>query len=157
MIKSHSQEPHKDRKPFKVRINGPSFGDMERAAKLHEVFEALHEVNKRVPVVVEGKRDSTALRNLGLTGEIITLHQGNSLYEFAENISETFGSVVLLLDWDSRGDSLFKTLSAHLKGLWEEYSGFREILKILCQKDVKDIEGIPKLLSNLEGDAAPRP
>lgn len=27
----------------------------------------------------------------------------------------------------------------------------REIIKILCKKDVKDIEGIPKLLLRLEG------
>ncbi len=152
MIKSHSRQPHKDRKPFKIQANGPSFGDMERAERLHEVIETLFEVNKKTPVIVEGKKDALALRNLGLIGEIITLHRGNNLYEFSEEISEKYHKVILLLDWDDKGETLQKALCANLKGQWEEYSGFREILRILCQKDIRDIEGIPKLLKKLEGD-----
>lgn len=156
MIKAHSRQPHKDRKPLRVRSNGPSANDFERASRLREVFEALYEVNKKIPVIVEGKNDAMALRRLGLAGEIIILHRGNNIYEFCEDISEKFDKVVILLDWDEKGESLNKTLNMHLKGLWEEYSGFREILKILCQKDIKDIEGIPKLLKNLEGDETAR-
>jgi 5S rRNA maturation endonuclease (ribonuclease M5) len=156
MIKAHSREPHKDRKAVKIRSNGPSLGDMERASRLREVMEALHEANKRIPVIVEGKKDSLALRSLGLVGEIITLHRGNNLYEFCEDITERFDKVILLLDWDDKGETLHRTLSVNLRGLWEEFSGFREILKILCKKDIKDIEGIPKLLRNIEGDEASR-
>lgn len=154
MIKSHSRQPHRDRMPFKVHALGPTAGDMERASRLREVLEALCEVNKEVPVIVEGKRDAMALRKLGLTGEVITLHSGNNLYEFSEDISERFERVVILLDWDGKGEHLSKTLQRHLRGQWEEFSAFREILKILCQKDIKDIEGIPKLLRKLEGDEA---
>ena len=130
----------------------PSNGDLERATRLREVLEALYEANKKVPVIVEGKKDANALRRLGLMGEIITLHRGNNLYEFCEDIIERFQNVIILLDWDTKGERLNKTLHQHLKGLWEEFSAFREILKILCQKDIKDIEGIPKLLKKLEGD-----
>lgn len=156
MIKAHSRQQHKDRKPLRVRSNGPSANDFERASRLREVFEALYEVNKKIPVIVEGKNDAMALKRLGLAGEIIILHRGNNIYEFCEDISEKFDKVVILLDWDEKGESLNKTLNMHLKGLWEEYSGFREILKILCQKDIKDIEGIPKLMKNLEGDETAR-
>ena len=156
MIKTHSRQPHRDRKPFKIRSHGPSAGDLERAVRLREVFEALYEVNKRVPVIVEGKKDALALRNLGLAGEIITLHRGNSLYEFCEEISERFDRVVLLPDWDDKGETLHRTIGANLRGHWEEYGGFREVLRMLCQKDVKDIEGIPKLLKNLQGDETDR-
>ncbi|MGD0885088.1 MAG: hypothetical protein ABSA46_09500 [Thermodesulfovibrionales bacterium] len=156
MIKSYSRQPHKDRRAVKVRAQGPSLGDFERASRLREVMEALSEANKKIPVIVEGKKDSLALRTLGLVGEILTVHRGNNLYEFSEEISERFHNVILLLDWDEKGEILQKTLSINLRGLWEEFSGFREILKILCQKDVKDIEGIPKLLKNLEGDEALR-
>ncbi|HWR59903.1 MAG TPA: toprim domain-containing protein [Thermodesulfovibrionales bacterium] len=152
MIKSHSRQPHKERKPFSIRENGPSFEDMERAVRLREVVEALFEANKNTPVIVEGKRDALALRDLGLEGEIITVHRGSSLYEFSEEISEKFPRVILLLDWDDKGETLQKTLCSNLRGQWEEYSGFREIFRILCQKDIKDIEGIPKLLKKLEGD-----
>lgn len=150
MIKSFSKQPKKDR-AFISRSKTASFIDLERAERLREVFEALHEVNKNVPVIVEGKRDSEALRKLGLTGEIITLHRGNNLYDFCEEIAERYERVILLLDWDDRGESLYRFLSNHLRGHWEEFVNFREILKILCQKDIKDIEGIPRLIKNLEG------
>jgi 5S rRNA maturation endonuclease (ribonuclease M5) len=155
MIKSFSREPKKER-GFRARSKTASFIDLERAERLREVFEALNEVNKKVPVIVEGKRDSEALRRLGLAGEIIILHRGNNIYEFCEEVAERFERVVLLLDWDERGESLYRSLSSHLKGHWEEFGNFREILKILCQKEIKDIEGIPSLLRNLEGEEGPR-
>jgi 5S rRNA maturation endonuclease (ribonuclease M5) len=130
----------------------PSIEDIERAERLREVLEALYEVNKRVPVIVEGKRDTIALRRLGLVGEIITLHRGKGLYDFCEDIVERFSKVIILLDWDEKGESLYRTLSENLSGHWEEFSAFRGVLKILCQKDIKDIEGIPKLLLRLEGN-----
>jgi len=130
----------------------PSIEDIERAERLREVLEALYEVNKRVPVIVEGKRDAIALRRLGLIGEIITLHRGKGLYDFCEDIAERFSKVIILLDWDEKGESLYRTLSENLSGHWEEFSAFRGVLKILCQKDIKDIEGIPKLLLRLEGN-----
>ncbi len=151
MAKAHNKSP-KVHKPPRVRAALPSNGDLERASRLREVLEALYEINKNIPVIVEGKRDAMALRKLGLMGDIITLHSGNNIYEFCEDISERFDKVIILLDWDSKGESLNKELNRHLKGLWEEFSAFREIFKILCRKDIKDIEGMPKLLKNLEGD-----
>lgn len=131
--------------------NSPSTQDMERAERLREVLEALYEVNKRFPVIVEGKKDAIALKKLGLIGDIITLHSGKGLYDFCEDIAEKFPKVIILLDWDEKGENLFRVISKYLSGHWEEFSVFRGIIKILCQKDVKDIEGIPKLLLRLEG------
>ena len=125
--------------------------DLERAERLRIVFQALYEINKRIPVIVEGKKDVSALRKIGLVGEIITLHGGSGIYEFCEDIAERFHRVILLTDWDNKGEHLYKTISANLKGLWEEFSPFREIIKVLCQKDIKDIEGVPLLLERLAG------
>jgi 5S rRNA maturation endonuclease (ribonuclease M5) len=133
----------------------PSVIDIERAERLREVIEHLHEINKTIPVIVEGKKDASALRNLGLIGDIIMLHNGKNLYEFCDDILQRFHKVVLLLDWDKKGENLNKILSGHLKGHWEEYSSFRELLKILCQKEIKDIEGIPTLLRRLEPNESP--
>ncbi|MGD0282148.1 MAG: toprim domain-containing protein [Dissulfurispiraceae bacterium] len=125
--------------------------DLERAERLKVVFQALYEVNKRIPVIVEGKRDVSALRKIGLVGEIIALHGGRGIYEFCEDIAERFHRVILLMDWDAKGEQLNKEVSAQLIGLWEEFSKFREIVKVLCQKDIKDIEGVPLLLERLAG------
>jgi 5S rRNA maturation endonuclease (ribonuclease M5) len=59
--------------------------------------------------------------------------------------------VIILLDWDTKGENLYRSLTKNLKRHWEAFAEFREIIKILCQKDVKDIEGIPKLFLRLEG------
>ena len=129
----------------------PTPEELERAERLREVMDALCEINNRVPVIVEGKKDALALRKLGLAGEIIVLHGGKGLYEFSEEIAERHPAVVLLLDWDAKGENLFKSLAGNLHTHWEEFSAFRELFKMLCQKDIKDIESIPSLLLRLEG------
>ncbi len=126
--------------------------DFERAERLKEVLNSLYSINKIIPIIVEGRRDANALRKIGLVGEIITLHSGKGIYEFCEDIAERFNRVILLMDWDDKGESLYNTVSQHLKGHWEEFAPFREIIKILCQKDIKDIEGIPTLLERLAGE-----
>lgn len=133
----------------------PSPRDVERAERLRKIIEALYEINKSIPVIVEGNKDLSALRELGLVGEIITLNRGKNLYDFCFDIAERFQKVIILLDWDKKGESLTKTISAHLNGYWEEFSYFRELFKVHCQKEIRDIEGIPKLLRRLEGDESP--
>ena len=133
----------------------PSITDLERAERLKFTIEELYEINKKVPVIVEGKRDANALRKLGLIGDIITLHRGKNLYDFCADLEEQFPKVVILLDWDNKGNTLYKTLSENLKGHWEEFSWFRELLKFICQKDISSVEGIPKLLKRLEGNERP--
>lgn len=127
--------------------------DADRADRLREVLQALYEVNKMVPIIVEGRRDTSALRKIGLVGDIVTLHSGKGLYEFCEDVAEKFPRVILLMDWDDKGERLFRFLAGGLTGLWEEFAALREIIKVLCQKDIKDIEGIPSLIERLAGTA----
>jgi len=136
--------------------NTPSADDIERVNRLLEIIEDLHEVNRDTPVIVEGKKDTSALRSLGIEGNIVTLHNGKNLYEFCDDIKSRFEKVILLLDWDRTGDTLYRTLSENLTGHWEEFASFRDILKILCQKDIHAIEGLPKLIMRLQGSDSPR-
>ncbi len=125
--------------------------DPERADRLMEVLRALFEVNIAIPVIVEGRRDANALQSLGFVGKVIVLHSGKRLYEFCEEIAEHYPRVVLLFDWDAKGEELFRAVASNLSGHWEEFSVLREAIKAICQKDIKDIEGIPKLLGRLAG------
>ena len=129
----------------------PAPADAERAERLREILEMLTETNKNVPVIVEGKRDAAALKDLGITGEIITLHRGQNLYDFSEEMMSNYAKMVLLLDWDEKGDQMTRSLEDSLKGHFEEFRFFRDTVRILCQKDIKDIEAIPVLLRRLEG------
>ncbi len=134
----------------------PSTTDTERAIRLREIFEQLQELNKDVPVVVEGKKDGAALRSLGIMGDILILHNGRNIYDFCDDVASKYDRVVLLVDWDGKGEELNSILSHNLRGLFEEFSSYREIIRILCQKEIKDIEGIPALLRRLEGNEISR-
>lgn len=131
----------------------PTIVDTERAERLREVVEDLKEVNLEVPILVEGKRDMAALRKLGLTGEIIAYNTGKGMHDFCMDLDERFGEIVILTDWDTEGERLYARLCRELPGLWEPTARIRQLIKVLCQKDVKDVEGIPALISRLEGDA----
>ena len=126
--------------------------DIRRAERIREALTNLYEANKHLPIIVEGKKDSQSLRGLGFVGEILTLHAGRkSFYEFSEEILENYGKVILLFDWDPKGESLLREVGSMLEGRWEEFTPFRDVIKILCQKDIKDVESIPRLISRLEG------
>ncbi len=125
----------------------------ERAEKIKEVLHYLYEINKLIPIIVEGKRDKKALREIGFDGEIITLHSGKSIYEFTETIANRFDKVILLIDWDEKGEELYSKVSKNLQGMWEDFASIRELLKILCQKEISEIEEIPSLFYRIAGES----
>ncbi|MGC8937568.1 MAG: toprim domain-containing protein, partial [Thermodesulfovibrio sp.] len=125
--------------------------DWERAEKIREVLHYLYEINKLVPIIVEGKKDKKALRDIGFDGEIITLHSGKSIYEFTETIAQKFEKIVLLIDWDEKGEELYCKVGENLQGMWEDFASIRELLKLLCQKEITEIEEIPSLFQRIAG------
>lgn len=125
--------------------------EWERAEKIREILHYLYEINKLVPIIVEGKRDKKALKDIGFDGEIITIHSGKSIYEFSENIAKSFDKVVLLIDWDEKGEELYSKLGENLNGMWEDFASIRELLKILCQKEISEVEQIPVLFQRISG------
>lgn len=122
----------------------------ERLEALQDLFRILSDLNREVPVIVEGKNDVLALRTLGLQGEIIQVHGGKSLYELSEEIHERFEQVILLIDWDRKGERLMKTLGDYLSGLWEGYNTIRETLRLLSRNEALEIEHIPGLMERLK-------
>jgi 5S rRNA maturation endonuclease (ribonuclease M5) len=126
--------------------------EADRGERLKTILQSMYEINKHVPVVVEGRRDAEALRKLGFTGKIISFHSGKSIYDFCEDLAEKYDQVILLMDWDETGDQLFNAISQNLQGYWEEHSSFRDDIRAFCQKDIKDIQSIPGLLERLTGE-----
>ena len=87
------------------------------------------------PVIVEGRRDASALREIGFSGEIEVLNRGWDKSRFVAYIYDNYGirnlvdqgpSVILLMDWDRTGMKLQSTLSTRFgaldvkvdEGLW---------------------------------------
>ena len=60
-------------------------------------------------VIVEGKRDSNALRKLGFSGKILEFHSFRGLVKFSDSIAK-YKNVILLLDGDKKGRYLTKRI-----------------------------------------------
>jgi len=60
-------------------------------------------------VVVEGKRDSNALRKLGFSGKILEFHSFKGIVIFSDSVAK-YKNVILLLDGDKKGRYLTKRI-----------------------------------------------
>ena len=64
---------------------------------------------KESVVVVEGKRDSIALRKLGFSGKILEFHSFKGIVKFSDSVAK-YKSIILLLDGDRKGRYLTKRI-----------------------------------------------
>ncbi len=56
-------------------------------------------------VVVEGKRDSIALKKLGYTGKVLEFHKFGGMINFADSVSK-YKRLIILFDRDKKGRTL---------------------------------------------------
>ena len=56
-------------------------------------------------VVVEGKRDSIALKKLGYSGKILEFHRFGGMIDFADSVSK-YKRLIILFDRDKKGRTL---------------------------------------------------
>lgn len=117
--------------------------DAERFEALLDVLDELREANLEMPIVVEGQRDVASLRLLGLTGDIIRLHSGEPLFQVAEEVASQAKAIILLTDWDRKGEILFEQLSAALaaNGVRVE-KRWRSDLRHHIRPTISDVESL---------------
>ena len=60
-------------------------------------------------------KDVESLRNLGIEGSIVQLNVGKPLLEFCTTMFEGYEGVVILTDWDDKGNTLCRIIKQHLK------------------------------------------
>ena len=86
---------------------------------IYEKFENLisyaREKNEYFPVIVEGIRDEKALKEMGFEGKIIKINVGENLVDFSDDLSKKYNRVIILLDWDRKGDYLTRKLQSFLE------------------------------------------
>jgi len=56
-------------------------------------------------VVVEGKRDSIALKKLGFTGKVLEFHKFGGMIDFTDSVSK-YKKLIILFDRDKKGRTL---------------------------------------------------
>ncbi|MBI3962425.1 MAG: hypothetical protein HY335_06720 [Deinococcus sp.] len=120
---------------------------MDPEPALRQLLAELMVANRHVPVLVEGKRDAKALRALGLTGTLVEIHHGQPIIEFTRQISRRYSAVILLTDWDQRGEQLFERLRQYLTCDIDE--SFRQRLKALAPQSLYQVEDLPGYLAGI--------
>jgi 5S rRNA maturation endonuclease (ribonuclease M5) len=79
----------------------------EIALKIREFIESLnHEFKAGAIVIVEGKKDEIALRQVGFKGEILVYNNFKGIINFVDYVTRKGRKVILLLDRDRKGRTL---------------------------------------------------
>jgi 5S rRNA maturation endonuclease (ribonuclease M5) len=94
-----------------------------------------------IPIAVEGDKDVTALRQLGLSGPICRLGR-HSIVALADELTR-YEKLLVLFDFDDRGEELARQLSEQLRGrgttILEDTR--RKLRRALCWR-ARVIEGL---------------
>jgi dTMP kinase len=118
------------------------------------ILDELEDLSADTPVVVEGLKDASALRRLGVRRNVVTLGKGLTVFAFCERLAEAHGKAVILTDWDRKGGKLARMLKEALEANGAKAdTDLRARLVLLVKKDVKDIEGLPTYLERLKAMA----
>jgi 5S rRNA maturation endonuclease (ribonuclease M5) len=124
----------------------------KRLEEFNKILDYLNSLN--YPVVVEGKRDTLALRNLGYNGNIVELNDGSSVLSTVEFLAQKLGvsgNFVIMTDWDRTGGRLAKQLKEYGESsdLQPDLT-IRRNLELLCSKDISCIEELPTMVRILQ-------
>ena len=106
--------------------------------ELEEWLDAFKKTDKAI--VVEGRKDREALRQLGVKTEVIELNN-RALYKVIESIADNHKRVIILTDLDRQGKRLYSILKSGLLERGVEVDNiFREFL--FKKTRLRQIEGL---------------
>jgi 5S rRNA maturation endonuclease (ribonuclease M5) len=110
---------------------------------LEELISALLEASQRgAAIIVEGRRDKMALQSLGASGPVI-MASSKSILDMAENAASQYQEIVVLTDWDEKGEEMALLIEQHLRCTQSMANmEIRSRLKRLVKKEIKDVESL---------------
>tara|TARA_Y100001970_G_C14093355_1_gene781250 strand:- start:506 stop:892 length:387 start_codon:yes stop_codon:yes gene_type:complete len=115
------------------------------------ILENLKSTNS--PIVVEGKRDTIALKKIGIKNEIIELNDGTSVLTTVERIFQNYGSsieFIILTDWDKTGNKLAKQLISYGETCdLIPNDNLRRALSNFTSKEISCVEELPTFAFSL--------
>lgn len=110
-----------------------------------------------MPILIEGKKDENALKKLGINGTFIKVSgSGLKLFEIAEKSVKLSSKIVILTDFDKKGEQLAKRLAEDIQSLGSYPNlDIRRKIKGITRKFIKDIESLPRHMEQLELEERP--
>jgi 5S rRNA maturation endonuclease (ribonuclease M5) len=127
---------------------------LERKIKELELIlqELAQRSNEGAIIITEGINDMRALRSLGIKGKIFCIKRGKiSLTNFLTQFVNEKAEFIILTDFDRRGRELAGRIAGYLERYGKSFNlTFRAKISSFISRDVKDIEGLPSYIENLE-------
>ena len=122
----------------------------ETLETLEEILDELDQASKLMPIIVEGLKDRMALRSLNVNGYVVILNDGESILNSCERLANKWSAAIIFTDWDHKGGQLARSLMDSLEICGISYdTEYRASISRLVKKDIKDVEGLPKLIQRL--------
>ena len=90
-------------------------------------------------IIVEGKRDSAALKKIGVSGKILEFHRFQGLIKFADSVSE-YKSLIILFDRDRKGRYLTARIIEQLERRTRIDLSFKRKLVSVTKGKIRFIE-----------------
>jgi 5S rRNA maturation endonuclease (ribonuclease M5) len=104
-------------------------------------FITLLNSKKDSVVVVEGKRDSAALKKLGFSGNMCEFHSFKGLAKFADSV-DSYKRLILLLDLDRKGRYLTSKIISQLEHRIRIDLSFKKKLAMITKGKIRHIEDL---------------
>lgn len=98
---------------------------------------------KESMVVVEGKRDSAAMKKLGFSGNICEFHSFKGLAKFADSM-DSYKVLIPLLDLDRKGRYLTSKIISQLEHRIRIDLTFRRKLTMITKGKIRHIEDLSR-------------
>ncbi len=110
---------------------------------LEDLIASLQEASSEgALIIVEGRRDESALRSLGIRGPVMTASYRSAL-DLAEDVSRSYSRIIMLTDWDEKGEEMALNIEQHLRSVGSRADmDIRSRLKRLVRKEIKDVESL---------------
>ncbi|MDI9614295.1 toprim domain-containing protein [Methanothermobacter sp.] len=124
----------------------------------HEIDELKYQGELGVPILIEGRKDEEALRELGVEGPFIKVSGSMmGLSEIALRAASA-SRVIILTDFDRKGSELAKRLYTDIQSLGANPDlRIRRRLMGMTRKYIKDIQSLPSYIERLKLEVCPYP
>lgn len=109
--------------------------------EIHEIRNFVFQLNlmKSSVVVVEGKRDVSALKKLGFSGQIIEFHKFGGIVNFADYVAR-YEKLIILFDRDRKGRYLTGKTIQLLQRRTKIDLSFKRKLAVITKGKIRFVE-----------------
>ena len=109
--------------------------------EIHEMRNFVFQLNlmKGSIVVVEGKRDTSALKKLGFSGQIIEFHKFGGIVNFADYVAR-YEKLIILFDGDRKGRYLTGKTIQLLQRRTKIDLSFKRKLTVITKGKIRFVE-----------------